>query len=374
MENNFVEENTIRSNILIVNALAKDRGHLINDDFFLAECLSPFASEIEVRSSSTSVENIRKRLSIRAIPIRRFGFLRRLPRIQYILRLLTVRCSGYQDIFMPAFEEVSVLIFMLLHPRKKLHLIYHNNLSIERRNKHPFLWTLFSKMVAVRAASLLVPSRHQADCIKDIYPQIDLNKIFIRPLDQIARPFSRLTWKERSQTIFFLGPLSIHKSIEPLINLIKKDKEQCYHYVLRQIDNIDPKVRIYLDAQPNVDMASGFLDTNEYDRFFREASWIILTHNLLFEGKLSGIFCDAIAAGTPLIAYNMAPHDEFFERFGDMGLLVDYNDPQWCEQFITTDFSSKQDEFQSNMADFRKSCAIDAIRNVYRAALERLNS
>ena len=370
-----MDRNTCRSGILIINALAADRGHMINDDLFLVECLSPFANEVEVRSSPASIANIRtgfdKHLNVKAFPIKEFGFLRCFPRLQIIFRLLTLPRPQYQDIFFPAFEEVSALLFMLLHPGKKVHLVYHNNLSPERRDRHPFLWVLFSKMVAVRAASLFVPSRFQSDCIKALCPQIDSSKIFFRPFDQISAPRPRLAWSERSQTIFFMGPPLDRKPIKPLIELIKKDKKRHYKYVLRRMNNIDADTRAFLDAQPNVDLASGYLDTDEYNRFFREASWVITTHNLLFEGKLSGIFCDAIASGTPLITRDMSPHDEFFERFGDMGVLVDFHDSQWCERFLTADFSSKQDDFQRNMAACRESCTMEAIRKVYSAALNR---
>lgn len=366
-----MEENSYKSGILIINILAADGHHMSKDDFFLARCLEPFANVIEVRSSPSSVANIKKHLNIKAFTLRKFGFLHRFPRLQLILRLLTVRCSQYQDIFFPAFEEVSSLLFMWLHPKKKVHLIYHNNLSSERKSRSIFLWTLFSKMVALRAASLFVPSRFQSDCIKAICPRIDSSKIFFRPLDQTARPFSRIAWNERPQTIFFMGPLSVHKPISPFINLIKQDEEHRYRYVLRAMSNLESDTRAFLEAQPNVDMASGYLDDDEYDRLFREASWIITTHNMLFEGKLSGIFCDAIAAGTPIVSRNMSPHNEFFERFGDMGILVDYDDPMWCERFLTTDFSSKQDDFQRSMSACRESCSMDAIRMVYSAALHR---
>lgn len=366
-----MDKNSCKSDILILNALAGDRGHLINDDLFLAECLEPFANVIEVRSSPTSVANISNHLSARALSIKKFGFLSRFPRLQLIVRLLAVPRLRYQDIFFPAFEEVSTLLFMLLHPGKNVHLIYHNNLSRERRGRHPYLWALFTKMVALRATSLFVPSRFQSDCLKAVCPEIDSSKIFIRPFDQIAKPQSPLAWSERLQTMFFMGPLSIHKPIEPLINLIQRDTKRRYRYLLRRIDNIDSDTRSFLEAQPNVDLASGYIDTDEYHQLFREASWVITTHNLLFEGKLSGIFCDAIAAGTPIITSNMAPHDEFFERFGDMGILVDYDDSQWCERFLNTDFSSKQEGFQLNMAACRQSCTMEAIRMVYHAALNR---
>lgn len=357
-------------NILVVNPLARDRDHLIDDDLFLSECLPPLATTFEIRSSPASIANIKKTLNVRAIPLWEFKGLNRLPRLQMLGKLATLPCTGYADIVFPAFEEISTLFFMLLHPRKRVHLIFHNNISPERMDRHPLLWTLLMKKIALRATSLLVPSKFQADCLKSICPQIDSAKIFFRPLNQMGASRYRPALTARSNIIFFMGSPLSSKPTKPLIELIKKDKDRRYKYILRRMDYLDAETRVFLESQSNVDLASGYLEPDDYYRHLSEASWVLLTHNLLFQGKLSGIFCDAVASGTPIIARDMSPHDEFFERFGNMGVLVDFEDPRWCDGFLTTDFSLQLDTFQRNMAAGRESCSMEAIRNIFHMALK----
>jgi len=361
--------NKDKLNILIANFLAEDRGHLIDDDLFLVECLTPLADTIEISSSPVSINNINKHFKVKTSYIKEFNILKSFPRIRLTFKHLTLRCSRYNEIVFPAFEEVTILFFMLLHPNKRVHLIYHNNLSLERKERHPFLWALFTTMVAKRAATLLVPTRYQADLLIALSPQINSSKIFIRPLNQMAEKEFFTNLSKRQNAILFLGPSLERKPVEPILDLIKKDHAKKYKYILTNIDDLDAEVREYLALQSNVEIRSGYIGADEYYRLFRTVSWVITTHNHLFEGKLSGVFCDAISAGTPLVARDMSPHDEFFVRFGDMGVLVDFNDSCWCDRFLNMDFSKKIDEFQNNMKTCRISSSMAAIREVFRLAI-----
>ncbi len=362
-----------KPSILIADVLAGDQGHLVDDDLFLAECLMPLAEKLEIRSSAASAANMTRRLNVKAVPLREFAILRFSPRFQITLKLLTLPCSRYQDIVLPAFELISVLLFMLCHPRKRVHLIFHNNLAPAKKKRRAFLWTFLMRLAVARAASLLVPSGYQVDYLASIYPKIDLSKVHLRPLNQMGASRFRPPLSDRSRIVLFMGPRAVDgsKPLEPLIDLIKRDTTHRYKYVLRRMETFDAETRAFLAGQPNVDLGSGYVETDEYYRLLSNASWVILTHNLLFEGKLSGVFCDAIAAGTPVIARDMPPHDECFDRFGDMGVLVDFADPAWCDRFLATDFSPRHEAFISNMAACRESCSMEAIRSVFRAALSR---
>jgi len=209
------------------------------------------------------------------------------------------------------------------------------------------------------------------DKIRDLVPDIEPGKLFIKPFHQVAFHREILSWQEKKRTILFMGPESSHKKLQPVIDLIKCDKERRFRYLFCAMhENLDAKTRVFLDAQDNVELSYGYVEDEKYYSLFSEVSFIILTHNLDFEGALSGIFCDAIASGTPIIARDMAPHNEFFNRFGPMGILVNYEAPEWCKHVLNHNSLNKYEEFQHNMAKCRDSCNMEAIRGVFRVVLD----
>jgi hypothetical protein len=62
----------------------------------------------------------------------------------------------------------------------------------------------------------------------------------------------------------------------------------------------------------------------------------------------------------------MSPHDEMFEQFGDMGYLVDYDDPQWVEQVLSIDVQSDFAALERHMASCRENSSMENIREIFR--------
>jgi glycosyltransferase involved in cell wall biosynthesis len=236
--------------------------------------------------------------------------------------------------------------------------------------RRPLLWRLLTKAILKRAATLFVHSQFEVDTLRRIAGPPDCAKIRIIPFHQIASDRPQQPWARRNRTILFMGPVLSRKPVEPLIHLIKADEKRSFRYVLRRMDNTDSDARAFLESQPNVDIGYGYLKDEEYYRLFSESALVILTHNRLFEGELSGLFCDAIASGTPIIALDMSPHNEFFTRFGEMGFLADYaGDPQWHKRILASGLEALYDGFQRSMAKCRESCGIESIRKVLCSAL-----
>ncbi|MEL7655587.1 MAG: glycosyltransferase [Bacillota bacterium] len=236
--------------------------------------------------------------------------------------------------------------------------------------RHPFLGPFFLRAVFERAASVIVHCQFEVDKVKEIDPDIDSAKILIKPFHKIGQSRVQLSYHEKRRIILFVGPEREHKKLDPVIDLIKSDKARRYRYVFCSMtDKMSVHSRIFLEARENVELKFGYTTDREYYRLFSEAMLIILTHDEGFEGALSGVFCDAIASGTPIIARDMAPHNEFFERFGPMGFLVDYADVEWCQHVIGANAQDMYPVFQSNMERFRKSCQVEAIRELFRKML-----
>jgi len=355
--------------VLLIDPLAGERDHLIDDDLFLTSCLLTVTPEVKVLTSETSAANINSKHSGVAGKLKSFGMLRKISRLWSVARVAAIRSSGYSDVIFQSFEEPQAIVFMLLHPRTRVHLISTNNLSRDRSERHPLIWKWLIRMALKRATSIIVHSEYESDVVKAIAPSFDRDRIFIKPFHQVAANRSRPAWSERSNKIVFIGPILDRKPIEPVIELIERDTEQRFSYVLRRMEGLSPKHRSFLEKQPNVDISSGFVSDADYRELFSNAALVLKTHNRLFEGKLSGPFCDAIASSTPIVASDMSPHDEYFRRFGNMGFLVDYDDPTWSDAILTADLAVLYTNFRENMAKCRAESGLDGNRAVFESVL-----
>jgi glycosyltransferase involved in cell wall biosynthesis len=271
-----------------------------------------------------------------------------------------------------SFEEVSTLFFMLLNPSKRVHLIVTNNLRPDRLRRHPHLGRFLVRAVMKRAASVFVHSQYEVARIRELVPAIERSKVFVKPFHQMSQPRKRLAANEKTRNVLFLGPDQLHKKVGPVLQLMKADHAKHFHYVFCSMArDTAARLRLELDGRLNTELAFGYVEPGDYYRRFSEARIVILTHDSDFEGALSGAFCDAIASGTPVVARLMAPHDEFFARFGPMGFLVDYDSPGWYAPLLNGTLAQHYREFQRNMAACRAACSTEAIREVFRASFSR---
>jgi hypothetical protein len=357
--------------ILVLNYLVGDVdeiSHLIDDDVFLSECLSGIDPELELKSSPGSARNVASKLAVHTSSLGLFGWLKFSSRIQQVVRLLAAKIDrDVTDVVFPVFDELTALLFMLIHPRKRVHLIFHNNLSLERKQRHQRLHPMLMKAVVKRAASSIVSSKHQNDLLKEIDPGVDESKIIMKPHHMIGYDRTRLPREARSNTALFLGPVSVRKPVEPVIDLIRADKQNKFSYVMKNMIGITDEQQNFLTEHPNVEFSTGFMEDDVFYEAIGSAALMISTHNRLFEGKLSGPISDAIASGTPLVLNRMSPHDEMFDEFGDMGYLVDYDQVGWIDQLLTADYDSDFSAFEKNLASCREGSSMENMRAIFRS-------
>ncbi|MGI9459331.1 MAG: glycosyltransferase, partial [Pirellulales bacterium] len=160
-----------KKRIFLVDMLAGDHGHLLNDDLVLSRCLFPLASRFCLASSSASIVNVHNILGVNVKNIGTFrpsGYLRRL---RLIWLAITLNCSGFDHIFLQSFEEISALLFMFLRPAKKVHLVVTNNLRPDRLDRHPFLGSWVLRSLIKRATSLIVHSKYEKELILKLSPK-----------------------------------------------------------------------------------------------------------------------------------------------------------------------------------------------------------
>jgi glycosyltransferase involved in cell wall biosynthesis len=361
--------------ILVLNYLVGDVdeiSHLIDDDVFLSECLSGIDPALELKSSPGSARNVASRLPVLTSSLGIFGWLKFSSKIQQIVRLLTAKVDrDVTDVVFPVFDELTALLFMLIHPRKRVHLIFHNNLSLERKQRHQRLYPILMKAVVKRATSTIVSSKHQIGLLKEIDSNIGESKIVLKPHHMIGYDRVRLPIEARGNTVLFLGPISVRKPVEPMIDLINADSKNKFQYIMKNMVGITDEQTQFLTEQPNVDFSTGFMGDDDFYEAIGSAALLVSTHNRLFEGKLSGPISDAIASGTPLVVNRMSPHDEMFDEFGDMGYLVEYDNPDWIDRLLTADFESDFPVFEKNLAACREGSSMENMRAIFQECFTR---
>ncbi len=356
--------------VLLVDPNAGDFGHLMKDDIFLAQCIAPLVKNLLVATSPITASIIRERFGIKTWETTPSVFDKRVQRPRLFKLVLSLPCHEYTDVIFQSFEELSTLIFMIRHPKKRIHLIATNNLRPDRLNRHPVLGKFILNLVFRFATTIIVHSEYERNKVLEISPNIPAGKLFIKAYHGVSATHKQTNKTVAKNTILYLGPISSHKPIEPLINFIKNDVDKKYNFLFCSIQKgMSDEARRYLHTCDNVEIRDGYLSDEDFLTIFSEAKYVVMTHDERFEGVLSGVFCDAIASGTPIIAQEMEPHLEYFLRYGRMGMLVNFSEDSWYKQLLLDDSTSNYKKFQKNMKTCKASGDLKSVRNVFKSVL-----
>ena len=82
------------------------------------------------------------------------------------------------------------------------------------------------------------------------------------------------------------------------------------------------------------------------------STFVFLPHNFLFEGKISGIFSDSISLFTPVISDKISPVADFFNYYGSLGYIYDFNSQKWCNEFLEQNI----EDYYETIIDNIESC------------------
>ena len=125
-----------------------------------------------------------------------------------------------------------------------------------------------------------------------------------------------------------------------------------------------------LDNRKNISFHNKYLEYEEYLNIIKSSKFVFLPHNFLFEGKLSGILCDCISIGTPVISNNIEPVMEFFKEYGSMGYIFDYSkDRTWPERFLELQSINEYEKFVASMKKCRNNHTNKLIINEFLDAI-----
>ena len=152
--------------------------------------------------------------------------------------------------------------------------------------------------------------------------------------------FNKLNYGVKSinkkNVISFFGPTMLSKPIYDICSLINKDLNNNFEYLFVNTSNEDErKIKALIFNKNTVFFERKYLSNQLYASIIKNSRYVFLPHNYLYQGKLSGIFCDCVANGTPVISNNIDPISNYFIEFGPMGFIYNYTDSiLWQEDFF----------------------------------------
>lgn len=127
------------------------------------------------------------------------------------------------------------------------------------------------------------------------------------------------------------GPITLGKSTEILTALIKQLQtvKNNRKYTRVRIYKIAPDIFAETSKKiKNAELSYSevFLEADEYRRKIAESDLVVMNHTEDFEGRLSGIFCDCIALGTPYLALDIEPMLSYSRINNGLGFLLPRDD------------------------------------------------
>lgn len=349
---------------MVIDPLAESHGHLLEDDLLWVRILAPRVSHFRLLSSTASIEKIKQYSSNTDLcTYSSWGdFLLKITHsyhLKYLLRM-TIFARGFEVVLLQSFHELSALWFFLLNPNTRVFLIVTNNLTgagVDTARRRVLQRILFK-----RAAGIFVGSRYEQKLIAKLFPevpQVNVHKMRYHKTGVVRR--IRLL-AERRREIAFLGATTQERGLDTFLDLAELDVGEKYSYRIygKVNPNVEHRNRI-ATLYPKLEIVDRYLTDDEYHEVIANAIFIALPFKKSLEGRLSGVLCDAISHGTPVIAANQEPHTDFFETYGDFGYLVDVDSKEEMQRCLAIPIESVWDKFQLAMDAARKDHSFDAI-------------
>lgn len=355
-----------RNELVIFDAVCNHKFHLPEDDVFYTELFAPFYSEVKVIASPYVVSQLQnskvENVSFESTGYHRPWFFRN-ESLKYILRMLSAKVPENAQIFLPVIHEISFLIFWFVRRRNNcVYAVLHNNFSNTKGKgfkkmlkRYLFIHTLG------KLETLFVFTEYARNEVLNAFPELDKEKVVTVPLYMAGR--KKIIPKMRPpEVLLFLGLGRTEKGKARAIQLITHPDSSNYRFIVGGGSLAPDVVNDIASSQAEVTYQNGYIDDSKYDALLRECAFLVLLYDESYEGKLSGMFCDAISANTPVIVPNYPPFTDYFQMFGDLGIIVDYKDPLWVNKLNTALIQFDYEKFSESCDRARRYHSKDQIR------------
>ena len=327
-------------------------GHSIVDDIFFFQTISARHAIHNYSTSDYAIERI-KAVSSKHQGLKSFvpHSLHLIDLVKYVaampLRLkATVIFFGY--------TEKLILIYLILsfYSPQKLILVSTNNFSLRRFSNFKKTLKAFLFLVEPRILRLVVHTDREKERVVELCPKlrsrvtIKKHHLMIPLEDELNNEV-----KNQKRLIAFFGPGKSEKPFKDFLSLVDFDKNHSNNYVVfgASADDVD-QLKTVSDVS-NVEVLTGWLSEEAYQRVLSRVDVIMLTHNLEFDGKLSGNLCDAVARRIPVISQKLSPVTEYSERYGSIAYYYDPKVVGW-EASLLKNLSKDNDKLMTtNLED-----------------------
>jgi|GEM_PF-3751302 len=276
-------------------------------------------------------------------------------------------------IFLPAFYEIGLILFKLFRARDiPIYAMLHNNLGAAKGDgfKKKVKRYLLSRALTC-LDGLFVFTDYAKSELMSFYPSLEESKIHVIPL-YMAGVERRASKQRDFRTLLFMGMATPEKGLKKLWELMDSDSLKEYGFVVKGQFVLDEKANEFIKQNSErLVVKQGYISAAEYYETLSSCSFIVLPYEKSYEGKLSGVFCDAISTGTPVIAPNYPPFTTYFKKFGGLGILIDFESPCWASDLSTKITNSENWDYAASFEKARgfhsQSAVRESILRVFRS-------
>jgi glycosyltransferase involved in cell wall biosynthesis len=308
--------------IAVVDTLVGDRGHQIRDGLLMVEALLEAGVSVHGYSSGngvrafSDVSSPRLSSTVLSAPP---AFLCRVFGLRFSSVWKVLFAAGLKEangVVFVSTEEISILLFRLLNPRIPIFICLTNNLAgnVRRPVKRLLI------VAALRSVDGIgVFSQYDAVVARRLLPGAE-SKVRHLPYAPLGIVRAVAPFGERRKAVVMIGHQTVEKGFDRFYALAAADAAGTFAFEAVGHGLAVPQ------PIPGLTVRSGFVPEGEYWELLSTATYVLLPYGRTYEGKLSGIFVDAIRCGTPVVAPDIEPFRDFFLRFGPLGILADFDD------------------------------------------------
>ena len=365
--------------MLVIDALAEDRFHLPRDDAFLAGALADGGRAVRVLSSPESVAAIRAghvgAVRADALPLHGSRARRWLPaRVRHVARTLAAGpVAAARVVVFQSFSEPAVALFARWHPRARLILLVTNNLSgIGGGGWRPAVKRWLLRDAIGRASAVVAFTADHADRLRTLAPRsaarVRLFRYYQAGLARAVRP-----QEARGHRVNYVGWARPDKGLDRFLSLVEADASSVFRYGIYGLVAPSPSQAARMAAlRGRLEVHDRYLTDEEYWEAISGALFLVLPYAPGYAGTLSGVFCDAIAAGTPVLASRIEPFVEYESRYGPMGRLIDFETAVWATPLLRRPAATEWALWQRALEAARADHAGVRIARAYRQLVDEM--
>ena len=368
-----MSSNTKIRSITICDTLAEDSGHLLEDDEFYVKSFLSCSEIVDLYSSSVSCKFIDQTIHANETfvchSLKRNNYSLLPHTIKILLRLMELPRKS-SVFFLIGFHEVATALFLFLRMlRAELFiLVSTNNVSNVRRSK---IKRQLLSFILKRIKVLVVHSEWEKRFFSKLYPE---SRCKIHRINyHRAGANTKNKTGTRTIDIGYLGGPRAEQGFDVLQQWIHSPNLADLSFLLRLRKEQQALLSLPTKASDRLTVLHGsYVDTSYMNLYYR-CRYILLPYTRDYIGKLSGIFCDAIATSTPVIAPRIPPFTEYFKQYGPLGVLFDFTsspDPAICEVIKS---QSNYIFFQSNLVKAKAAHSRTRIQATLKGIVDELS-